>query len=186
MPDRPGKRAVHPGTDFIHNIASSIHFISHQFADPALFFRVIGTNPTVMKKIILTALLGIITMAENFAQEKIAPRTEFTLGLSTAVLELKQGGTGDITVNLNRSKGYSRSNAVLTLSSGLPEGVSVTFEPATGVMEKSIATVSVAEHTKPGNYMIIVNGTIQHKNKGATLKLIVGERTAAGVVTSIH
>lgn len=139
-----------------------------------------------MKKIILTSIALVITVAGSFAQEKIVPRTEFTIGLSTSALEIRPGEISDVSILLNRSKGYSKSNAVLSLSSGLPEGVSVTFEPSTGVIEQSVAKISVAERTKPGSYMIIINGAIQHKNKGATLKLVVSEGTAKDAVISVH
>ncbi|MBA4056380.1 MAG: hypothetical protein C0490_16820 [Marivirga sp.] len=139
-----------------------------------------------MKKIILTSIALVIVIAGSFAQEKSIPRTEFTIALSSPSLEIKQGGTSDVTILLNRSKGYSKSNAVLTLSSGLPEGVSVTFEPSTGIIEQSAAKISVAETTKPGSYMLIVNGAMQHKNKGATLKLVVKESTGTESVTSVH
>lgn len=139
-----------------------------------------------MKKMILTTIALMIAVVSSLAQEKITPRTEFTIALSSSSLEVKAGESSDVTVLLNRSKSYSKSNAVLTLSSGLPEGVSVTFEPSEGIIDQSVVKVSVAETTKPGNYMLIVNGTMQHKNKGATLKLIVKENKTIGAVTSIH
>jgi uncharacterized membrane protein len=139
-----------------------------------------------MKKIFLISIALAITVAGAFAQEKTPPRTEFIIELSTSSLETKPGESSEIAILLNRSKSYAKSNVVLSLSSGLPEGVSITFEPANGVIEKSVAKISVAETTKPGNYMIIVNGTIQHKNKGATLKLVVNDSTTNEAVTSVH
>ncbi|HEY3405349.1 MAG TPA: hypothetical protein VGK59_18315 [Ohtaekwangia sp.] len=127
-----------------------------------------------MKKSILIIALSAITFI-GFAQEKTAPRSEFTIDLSASTLEAKPGQTKEVEINLNRSKSYLKSNAVLGLSSGLPAGVTVSFEPAEGVINSSVAKVSIAENVKPGNYMIIFKSTIQHKSKGATLKLVVGE-----------
>jgi len=127
-----------------------------------------------MKKSILIFALSVVALA-GFAQEAATPRSEFILNLSANSLEASAGQTKEIEINLNRSKSYLKSNAVLGLSSGLPAGVTVVFEPSEGVITSSIAKISIAENTKPGNYMIIFKSTIQQKSKGATLKLIVTE-----------
>lgn len=134
-----------------------------------------------MKKYILTIVLATAAMTASVAQEKTAPRTEFTVELSASSLEVKAGETKELTLTLNRSKQYSKSKATLGLSSGLPQGVTVTFEPTDGVLESSVVKVAVAEHAKAGNYMIILNSTMQHKSKGATLKLVVTEGTGEAV-----
>jgi hypothetical protein len=134
-----------------------------------------------MKKYILTIVLATVAMTASVAQEKTAPRTEFTVELSTSSLEVKAGEIKELTLTLNRSKQYSKSKATLGLSSGLPQGVTVTFEPTDGVLESSVVKVAVAEHAKAGNYMIILNSTMQHKSKGATLKLVVTEGTGEAV-----
>lgn len=134
-----------------------------------------------MKKYILTIVLAAAAITASVAQEKTAPRTEFTVELSTSSLEVRAGETKELTLTLNRSKQYSKSKATLGLSSGLPQGVTITFEPTDGVLESSVVKVAVAEHAKAGNYMIILNSTMQYKSKGATLKLIVTEGTGEAV-----
>lgn len=134
-----------------------------------------------MKKYILTMVLATAAITASVAQEKTPPRTEFTVELSTTSLEIKAGETKELTLVLNRSKQYSKSKATLGLSSGLPEGVTVTFEPTEGVVESSVVKVTVAQQTKAGNYMIILNSTMQHRSKGATLKLVVTEGTGEAV-----
>jgi uncharacterized membrane protein len=130
-----------------------------------------------MKNFIATLTLAIATIMVSVAQEKPAPRTEYTVELSSSTLEIKPGETKDVTISLNRSKAYSKSKATLGISSSLPEGVTVTFEPAEGVVESSIAKISVAANTKAGDYRIILTSAMQNKNKGATLKLVVAEGT---------
>jgi len=127
-----------------------------------------------MKNSIISLLLVLFATAV-LAQEKPAPAKEFIVELSAQNLEIKPGQTKTVTVTLNRSKGFAKSNATLGLLSGLPDGVTVTFEPAEGVITSSVATISVAETAKAGNYMIIFKGTLQHKSKGATLKLAVSD-----------
>src|SRR5689334_19710038 len=128
-----------------------------------------------MKKFILAIVLFAIATTFAVAQEKTAPRTEFTVDLSAPSLSIKPGESKSVTINLNRSKGFAKSKAVIGLSSGLPQGVTIAFEPAEGVITSSVANISVAETVKPGNYMIILNSTIQNKSKGATLRLVVGD-----------
>jgi hypothetical protein len=127
-----------------------------------------------MKNVIFTILFAA-SGAALFAQERIAPRTEFTVTLSATAVEAKPGETKSVDVILNRSKSYAKSNAKLGLSSGLPAGVTIVFEPAEGVIESSVAKISVGSEVKAGTYTIILNSVIQNKSKGKTLKLTVND-----------
>jgi hypothetical protein len=127
-----------------------------------------------MKKILLTLTLALISVVV-LAQEKTAPRSEFTVELSSPSLEVKPGESKDVTITLNRSKSFAKSKVALGISSGLPEGVTVTFAPAEGVIGSSVATIAVAESAKAGSYTIILNSTMQNKSKGKMLKLVVNE-----------
>ncbi|SHH32643.1 hypothetical protein SAMN04488109_3712 [Chryseolinea serpens] len=139
-----------------------------------------------MKKTFLLLFVWALCVVSAAAQEKPAPRSEFAIELSTSSLEIKTGESRDVTVHLNRSKSYSKSKGVLGLSSGLPEGITVSFEPATDVTTEGIAKIAVAKTAKPGSYMIILNGTLEHKTKGATLTLTVREGEPSTAVSSIH
>lgn len=130
-----------------------------------------------MKKFILILVLSAIACT-GFAQEKIIPRTEFAIDLSVSTMEALPGQIKNVEVNLNRSKSYSKSNATLGISSGLPQGVTVNFEPSEGVINSSVAKITITEDTKPGIYTLIFKGTIQQKSKGATLKLVVKDIAA--------
>jgi uncharacterized membrane protein len=126
-----------------------------------------------MKNLLLLLVFVAVSGIALFAQDKKAPATEFLLELSSSALEVMPGESKDVTVTINRSKSFAKSDVTLGLSSGLPAGVTVTFEPSQGLLESSIAKIAVAENAKAGNYTIILNGTIRHKSKGATLKLVV-------------
>jgi hypothetical protein len=127
-----------------------------------------------MKKIFFTIALAL-TGVSLHAQEKTVLRSEFAVELSTTSLEVKAGETKDVNIHLNRSKSFSKSKVVLGISSGLPEGVTVTFEPSEGVLENSVAKVAVAPTVKAGTYTLIVNGVMQNKSKGKMLKLVVND-----------
>jgi uncharacterized membrane protein len=134
-----------------------------------------------MKKSILAFALATFAVA-GFAQEKTAPRTEYTVDLSSTSVSAKPGETQDVTITLSRSKSYAKSKATLGVSTALPAGVTISFEPAEGVIESSVAHIAVASDVKPGSYLIILNSSIQNKSKGATLRLVVG----ADEVASTH
>lgn len=127
-----------------------------------------------MKTFFLAVALSLTSVA-LLAQEKTTPRSEFVVELSTPSLDVKPGESKQVTITLNRSKSFSKSKANLSISSGLPQGVTVTFEPAEGVIESSVATITVAETTKAGNYTLILTGMMQNKSKGKMLKLTVND-----------
>jgi hypothetical protein len=139
-----------------------------------------------MKKNFLLLMVWAACVVGASAQEKPAPRSEFVVELSASALEMRAGESRDVTVHLNRSKSYSKSKGVLGLSSGLPEGVTVSFEPATDVATEGVAKIVTAKTTKPGNYILILNGTLEHKTKGATLTLTVREGEPSTAVSSLH
>ena len=126
-----------------------------------------------MKKFILTLLVASAGVLTAQAQEKAAPRSEYIVELSSASLEVNRGESKDVTVTFVRSKSFAKSKATLGLSSALPQGVTVTFEPAQDVAESSVAKISVDETAKEGNYLIILSSTLQGKKKGTMLKLAV-------------
>jgi len=139
-----------------------------------------------MKRTLLFSLIWVAGAVGAVAQDRPAPKSEFVVALSTPALEIKAGESRDVTVYLDRSKGFAKSKGVLGVSSGLPDGVTVVFEPATDVANEGVAKISVSKTTKPGNYTLILNGTVQHKTKGTMLTLTVSEGEAGTAVSSLH
>jgi len=128
-----------------------------------------------MKKIFpLILILSIAVMSAAIAQDKTVPRTEYSVSLSEKVVNLKPGQTKQLTVFLLKSKSYSRSKAKLGLSSTLPEGITVAFEPAEGLFDSSEASISATPTAKVGEYQIIIKTTINNKIKGSIVKVVVG------------
>lgn len=124
-------------------------------------------------------LVGLVT--ESTAQT--APRTEFAMQLSKNAFDVKPGTSTEFTVHIQRSKTFTRSKGKLGFSSSLPEGVTITFEPAEGLFETSIATITVSEHAKAGQYQVIVNAELNRVVKGSILKITVPEKKVNEVVT---
>lgn len=128
-----------------------------------------------MKKLFpLVLILSVAVVSTAIAQDKTFPRTEYSVSLSEKVVNLKPGETKPVTVSLLKSKSYSRSKVNLGLSSTLPEGITVAFEPAEGVFDESVASISANSTAKDGEYQIIIKTTINNKIKGSIVKVVVG------------
>lgn len=128
-----------------------------------------------MKKLFpLVLILSVAVVSTAIAQDKTVPRTEYSVSLSEKVVNLKPGETKPVTVSLLKSKSYSRSKVNLGLSSTLPEGITVAFEPAEGVFDESVASIAANSTAKDGEYQIIIKTTINNKIKGSIVKVVVG------------
>jgi uncharacterized membrane protein len=128
-----------------------------------------------MKKYMLIMVVALVV--SNFAWAQKA--SEFSIELSATELEVKPGESRDVNVNITRSRGYTKAKAKLGVSSTLPKGISVRYAPANGLINASIATVSVSDDTPAGTYVIVPNCTMNYKSKGALLKLIVAEASTS-------
>lgn len=137
-----------------------------------------------MKKLILSVLAITAVAFTAAAQDKVAPRTEYSVSLSETKIQVKPGQSKEVTVSILRSKSFSRAEAKLGLSSSLPEGVTVGFAPAEGMFDSSVATISVAPNTKEGEYQLIVKTTLNNKIKGTIVKLSVSSAAAADALTA--
>lgn len=134
--------------------------------------------------IIISIVLVAATFTVGYAQEKAAPRTEYSVSLSESVITLRPGETKQMTVSLAKSKSYARLTAKLALSSSLPAGVTLAYEPAEGVFESSVASFTAAADAKAGEYQIVVKTTINNKIKGSIVKVIVENSLAKDAISA--
>ncbi len=118
-------------------------------------------------KNLLTAIILCITLAAG-AQTK-----EFTIALSESSLSLRPGESKTVTVLISRSKSFSKGDADMGTASTLPQGIAITYSPASGNFESTIATITATPATAVGTYSIVLNSTIRYKTKGSILKLMV-------------
>ncbi len=134
-----------------------------------------------MKRLFPFAIVLVaVSVHSGYAQEKTslsggktAPRTEYSVSLSENVVKLKPGETKQLTVSILKSKGYLRSAAKLGLSSSLPAGVTVAYEPAEGMFESSVASFTAAANAKGGEYQVVLKTTVNNKIKGSIVKVVV-------------
>lgn len=138
-----------------------------------------------MKKLFfLSIVLVAATFTVGSAQEKTTPRTDYLVSLSESVITLKPGETKQLTVSLAKSKSYSRSTVKLGLSSSLPAGVTLAYEPAEGVFDSSVATLTTSADAKAGAYQVVIKTTINNKIKGSIIKVIVENSAAKDAVSA--
>ncbi len=97
---------------------------------------------------IIATVTGV-TKPDTFAVVITEPLRSYTLKLDTNSFEVVQGGDGRTKARLVRTK----VSAAITFSvPALPEGVTVTFAPATTTADTSVMSIAVSTNTVPGNY----------------------------------
>lgn len=138
-----------------------------------------------MKKFLLSVLAIAAVMFTAAAQEKTAPRTEYSVSVSENAIQIKPGESKEITLTLLRSRSFSKTTAQLGLSSSLPEGVTVEFSPSEGLIDSSVVKFTASSATKEGTYTIILKSTLNNKIKGTLIKVSVGSiGTSASGITA--
>ena len=106
----------------------------------------------------------------------------FSLALSPASLSAEAGKTVQTTVTVNKTQSFS-SNVSLS-ASGAPNGVTVSFDPAT-TNSTSKVSVKVGGNVAAGNYTLTIMGSGGGKTGSTKLGLTVTGKTsgAAGRIT---
>lgn len=125
-----------------------------------------------MKTLFTLSFLFVAAMVVAQTKTEL-PRTDFVVNLSESSLTLKPGESKQVTVSIVRSKYYAKEKAILGLMGQLPKGITVTYEPAEGNFESSVATLSAAADVLPGTYNIVLGTMLSVKKKGEILKVTV-------------
>jgi len=121
----------------------------------------------------LFVFLLISASVVSYAQQVEIPQKEFTLSLSEETVTLARGENKKIDIRILKSKGYQKSKMKMGLSSSLPAGITLSFDPDKGDSDLSQATITALPEALPGSYSIIVNATINYKTKGSVLKIAI-------------
>jgi hypothetical protein len=137
-----------------------------------------------MKLFNLTLLLVLVVSFESAQATTSTPKSEFSVALENSSVHLKPGATTSVNLEFLRSKQFQKSKVTLGLSSSLPEGLTVTFEPDGGLIDKTAVHIQASETVKAGNYLVIVRATMQNRSKGATLKIVIGDAQPDAVTSS--
>ncbi len=117
----------------------------------------------------MKTLLSLLIMLPSF----VFTGDEFKVTLEKSEIEMKAESSQSLEINIQRFQGFKNAKGKMGLSSPLPQGVTVKFDPAEGVMDKTSVSINVDNKVVAGTYDIILNSTLNHKTKGTILKLIV-------------
>jgi hypothetical protein len=123
-------------------------------------------------KINCLLLLMLLALTAS-GQDLEIPENEFVLSFSKEQLELSRGENEELEILILKSKGYQKSKAKMGVSSNLPKGVTITFSPDRGTFDSTRANVSIQADAAPGQYMVILNATLNNKTKGSIIKLLI-------------
>ncbi len=124
-----------------------------------------------MKPLFVLFFLGISVI--SYAQVVEIPAKEFVVSLSEETLTIARGEIKKIDVRILKSKAYQKGKMKMGISSSLPAGIKLTFNPESGNADVTEASITALPEASPGIYSIIVNSTINYKTKGSILKLTV-------------
>ena len=126
-----------------------------------------------MKPLFFSAVLFILFVGNTFAQTAEVPQKEFSIAIESNTIEMKANETKKLNVTILKSKSFQKGKVQMSISSTLPAGVTLTFNPDKGSFEISEVTLSTSSETIAGQYSIIISATVNYKTKASILKLIV-------------
>lgn len=122
----------------------------------------------------IICLLALMLFALSVSGQNLEiPQNEFALSFSKEQLEVARGEKAELEILILKSKSYQKSKAKMGISSSLPAGVTITFSPDKGTFESTQANVSIQADATPGQYLLILNATLNNKTKGSILKLLI-------------
>lgn len=108
---------------------------------------------------------------------------DFSLSANPSAVTVAPGGSGGVTVGSTVTSGVAQSIALT--ASGLPAGVTATFNPSTITAGSSAAmTINVATGTPPSSSTITVTGTGSSATHTVTVGLTIGSGSTVRLVQS--
>ncbi|HKX33365.1 MAG TPA: hypothetical protein VJ302_37150, partial [Blastocatellia bacterium] len=151
-------------------------------ASSVLTLTASGTATTGPATVTITGVGGGLTRTATMSLTVNAPATpNFALSLSAANLTVSRGGSGTSTVNIARSGGFTGSVAFTV--SGLPAGVTGSFNPTPATGASSILTLTASNTATLGAASVTITGVGGGLTRAATLNLTVTASPSSGGVT---
>src|SRR5262245_55392242 len=137
----------------------------------ALTITALGTAATGTASVTISGAGGGLTRSTTLVLTVTAPTTpDFTLSASPASLTVNRGANGASTITINRAN-FSSSVALST--SGLPSGVTASFNPTSTTGGSSALTLAVSSTAALGSATVTVTGTSGSLTRTAAINLVV-------------
>jgi uncharacterized membrane protein len=108
----------------------------------------------------------------------------FTLSASLPSLTINRGASSVSTITITRSGGFTGSVALS--ASGLPSGVTATFNPASTTGGSSTLTLAASSTAATGTFNVTINGSGGGLNRSTTLSLTVNESPPPDFTLSVN
>jgi subtilase family serine protease len=144
-----------------------------------------GTNPAASSSLLTlsatgTATTGAFTVTVTGASGALSSKTtisltvnpagDYTLSASPSSLSIAQGTTGTSTLTVNPQNGFN--SAVSLSASGLPSGVTATFNPSSTTNASSL-TLTASSTATLGTFVITITGVSGALSHSAAVSLTV-------------
>ncbi len=143
-------------------------------------FTASSTATTGTSTVTITGTSGSLTHSTTVALTVAAKASaDFSLSSSPSTLSVTQGTAGSSTVTVNKLNGFSGS--VSLTASGLPSGVTASFNPAS-TTSTSTLTLTAAATAATGTSTVTITGTSGSLTHSTTLSLTVN---ASGTSTQL-
>ncbi len=107
----------------------------------------------------------------------------FTVAPSPASVSVAQGANETSTINITRTGGFS--STVTFSASGLPSGVTASFNPTGTSGNSTVLTLAAASNAAPGTYTVTVTGTYLALSAQTTIALTVTSGGGGGNVLTL-
>jgi uncharacterized membrane protein len=148
----------------------------------ALTLAASSTAATGMTNVTINGVGGGLTRSTTLILTVNAPPTpDFTLSASPASLTVNRGASGGSTITITRTGGFTSSVALS--ASGLPSGVTATFNPPSTTGNSSALTLAASSAATTGTVTVTISGTGGGLTRSAPLSLTVNADTGNGGVT---
>jgi hypothetical protein len=142
----------------------------------------------IMAKTLCIALLflglNMLNVPLAKCQNIAIPQKEFRVFTDDSI-NVEKDSQKKIDVLVLRSKRFKRK-VRMDVTSSLPQGVDISFDPRQGNFDSCVATINVSATAKPGTYLVIISGTIKSKSIGRVLKLTVADEDMTGHLRTLY
>jgi mannan endo-1,4-beta-mannosidase len=128
----------------------------------------------------VTVNAGSLSRAISVTQAA-ATSQDFSLSASSSSLSIARGASGSTTLSINRSGSFAGD--VSFAASGLPSGVSASFNPTSTSGNSATLTLSASSSASVGTANITITGTSGSITRSASLALTITSGGDSGTVT---
>ena len=122
-----------------------------------------------MKQVGLIMLLSVASLCMKAQSSVEIPKKEFIVQADAQTVDITAGSTGQVNLQIMRSKNFQKSEASFRVASSLPEGITIRYDEQNE--SDYAAVISTTPQVTPGTYQVIMNCTIHNKTKGVIIKL---------------